>query len=184
MNQVLFITPDNSPLAATARLMAEAGSNVRVNSTVQDTVQYLKSSRISNIATALILADPSVGVRIARRRLAEAGFDIPVLSAEPQNTALPARDNALRNDQSSPRALIGRPLVEVERELIIETLKACGGNRTRTSNLLGISIRTMRNKIRQYATQGIDVPAPPSVSDTPLDIANRNPSSDTGEPHR
>ncbi len=41
-------------------------------------------------------------------------------------------------------------LREMERRLLARTLEATGGNRTRTAELLGISIRTVRNKIRAY----------------------------------
>ena len=55
---------------------------------------------------------------------------------------------------------VGRTVAEVERDLIIDTLKHCLGNRTRATNLLRISIRTMRNKLNKYASEGIDIPAP------------------------
>ena len=54
--------------------------------------------------------------------------------------------------------LIGATVGEVERELVLQTLARCGGNRTRAARVLGISVRTLRNKIRQYAADGIDVP--------------------------
>lgn len=54
--------------------------------------------------------------------------------------------------------LVGRTLADVERDLIIETLAHCGGNRTRTADILGISIRTLRNKLKDYAASGIAVP--------------------------
>ena len=44
----------------------------------------------------------------------------------------------------------GLSLREMERELIIKTLKDANNNRTRTAKLLGISIRTLRNKLREY----------------------------------
>jgi DNA-binding NtrC family response regulator len=56
--------------------------------------------------------------------------------------------------------LIGATVGEVERELVLQTLARCDGNRTRAARVLGLSVRTMRNKIRLYTTDGIDVPAP------------------------
>ena len=63
--------------------------------------------------------------------------------------------------------LVGRTVAEVERDLILETLRQCLGNRTRAAALLGISIRTLRNKLNDYAANGIAVPQPgaePSVA--------------------
>ncbi|MFC1693879.1 sigma-54 interaction domain-containing protein, partial [Candidatus Latescibacterota bacterium] len=45
---------------------------------------------------------------------------------------------------------IGTSLDEVERELILRTLETEGGNRTNTAEILGISVRTLRNKLAQY----------------------------------
>jgi DNA-binding NtrC family response regulator len=58
------------------------------------------------------------------------------------------------------RGLIGRTVAEVERDLILETLKHCLGNRTHAANILGISIRTLRNKLNEYAHDGMPVPPP------------------------
>jgi DNA-binding NtrC family response regulator len=56
--------------------------------------------------------------------------------------------------------LIGSTVGEVERELVLQTLVRCNGNRTHAARILGLSIRTLRNKIRLYAARGIDVPPP------------------------
>ena len=48
----------------------------------------------------------------------------------------------------------------VERELILETLRHCHGNRTHTANILGISIRTLRNKLNEYAGNELNIPPP------------------------
>jgi DNA-binding NtrC family response regulator len=58
------------------------------------------------------------------------------------------------------RALVGRTVADVERDLILETLKHCLGNRTHAANILGISIRTLRNKLNEYADVGVPIPAP------------------------
>jgi len=55
--------------------------------------------------------------------------------------------------------LIGATVDEVERELVLQTLARCDGNRTRAARVLGISVRTLRNKIREYSASGIEVPA-------------------------
>src|SRR5262245_6714473 len=60
------------------------------------------------------------------------------------------------------RALVGRTLADVERDLILETLKHCLGNRTHAANILGISIRTLRNKLNEYTSDGVPVPPPGS----------------------
>ena len=56
--------------------------------------------------------------------------------------------------------LIGSTVGEIERELVLQTLARCDGNRTRAARVLGVSVRPLRNKIRQYSAEGIDVPAP------------------------
>ncbi|HIJ38936.1 MAG TPA: sigma-54-dependent Fis family transcriptional regulator, partial [Rhodospirillaceae bacterium] len=58
------------------------------------------------------------------------------------------------------KALVGRTVADVERDLIIDTLEHCLGNRTHAATILGISIRTLRNKIRQYSDEGVAVPPP------------------------
>ena len=58
------------------------------------------------------------------------------------------------------RALVGRTVSDVERDLILDTLDHCLGNRTHAANILGISIRTLRNKLREYSQAGIRVTQP------------------------
>jgi DNA-binding NtrC family response regulator len=58
------------------------------------------------------------------------------------------------------RSLVGRTVADVERDLILETLKHCLGNRTHAANILGISIRTLRNKLNEYSSAGVPIPAP------------------------
>jgi DNA-binding NtrC family response regulator len=65
------------------------------------------------------------------------------------------------------RALVGRTVAEVERDLILETLKHCLGNRTHAANVLGIAIRTLRNKLNEYAADGVPVPPPGGTGGEP-----------------
>jgi hypothetical protein len=66
------------------------------------------------------------------------------------------------------RRLIGLPIRVVERDLILETLTHTHGNRTLAARLLGVSVRTLRNRIAQYSaeartTTNQPVIAPPSA---------------------
>ena len=54
-------------------------------------------------------------------------------------------------------SLVGRTVSEVEKELIISTLDHCSGNRTHAATILGISIRTLRNKLKEYANSNLTV---------------------------
>jgi DNA-binding NtrC family response regulator len=72
-----------------------------------------------------------------------------------QAAALPA--------ETAARALVGSTVAEVERDLIIGTLYHCLGNRTHAANILGISIRTLRNKLKQYTSEGVAVPHPGEI---------------------
>ncbi|HEY2033233.1 MAG TPA: sigma-54 dependent transcriptional regulator [Rhizomicrobium sp.] len=56
------------------------------------------------------------------------------------------------------RGLVGRTVADVERDLILDTLDHCLGNRTHAANILGISIRTLRNKLREYSSSGLAIP--------------------------
>ncbi|MDP1730664.1 MAG: sigma-54 dependent transcriptional regulator [Devosia sp.] len=67
---------------------------------------------------------------------------------------------ASRAAESASLAMVGRTVADVERDLILDTLDHVLGNRTHAANILGISIRTLRNKLNQYADGGTFVPAP------------------------
>lgn len=48
------------------------------------------------------------------------------------------------------KSLVGQTVNSVEKDLILNTLEHCLGNRTKAANILGISIRTLRNKLKAY----------------------------------
>jgi DNA-binding NtrC family response regulator len=51
---------------------------------------------------------------------------------------------------SSPEWRPGLSLGEMERQLFVMTLESTGGNRARAAELLGVSLRTVRNKVREF----------------------------------
>lgn len=60
------------------------------------------------------------------------------------------------------RSFVGQTVAEMEKALILDTLSHCLGNRTHAATILGISIRTLRNKLNEYADAGTPIPAPQS----------------------
>ena len=62
--------------------------------------------------------------------------------------------------ETASRAYVGQTVAAMEQQLIIDTLQHCLGNRTHAATILGISIRTLRNKLKEYTEAGIAVPAP------------------------
>ncbi len=61
-------------------------------------------------------------------------------------------------EETGEAPAVGQTVAGMERRLIIDTLKHTLGNRTTAANILGISIRTLRNKLKQYQEEGYDVP--------------------------
>jgi DNA-binding NtrC family response regulator len=53
------------------------------------------------------------------------------------------------------RWLVSSPIRDVERDLVLETLANTHGNRTASARLLGVSVRTLRNKIAEYLAEGM-----------------------------
>jgi two-component system response regulator FlrC len=85
------------------------------------------------------------------------GRGLPVRVAEA--TPAPGDSAAAKAfDAAGTAVLVGKTVATVERELIIDTLSHCLGNRTHAANILGISIRTLRNKLKQYSEEGVMVP--------------------------
>jgi len=92
-----------------------------------------------------------------------------ILTPDGQRSGVPAGDaasdaavpaGAPDDAEAATNGLVGRTVADVERDLIIDTLYHCLGNRTHAANILGISIRTLRNKLKQYADDGVRVPMP------------------------
>ncbi len=87
----------------------------------------------------------------------EIGSDAIELAGEER---LAAAVTAAAGQEAGIAGLVGRTVEDVERGLIIETLGHTLGNRTHAATILGISIRALRNKLRDYAQAGIAVPPP------------------------
>ncbi|WP_369058627.1 sigma-54 dependent transcriptional regulator [Caulobacter sp. 73W] len=92
-------------------------------------------------------------------------FAIRLPDGQPMSaTASGGENNVARSAsmaaEAVQRSFVGQTVSEVEQQLILDTLQHCLGNRTHAANILGISIRTLRNKLKEYSEAGVDVPAP------------------------
>ena len=79
---------------------------------------------------------------------------------EPEDPEAVAREaeNQPEPPGSADEALSVMPLHEMEKKLIFKSLDKTSGNRTQAAELLGISVRTLRNKLNEYKSQGLPIP--------------------------
>ncbi len=75
----------------------------------------------------------------------------PTSAASPDMTGQPLPPTNLKE------AMSVMPLHEMEKQLILKSLDETSGNRTMAAQLLGISVRTLRNKLNEYREQGLEV---------------------------
>ncbi|MFM8941161.1 MAG: sigma-54 interaction domain-containing protein [Phenylobacterium sp.] len=78
----------------------------------------------------------------------------------PADPAVRTAQAAVSAAEAVSRGFVGQTVAAMEQQLILETLEHCLGNRTHAANILGISIRTLRNKLKEYSEAGVSVPAP------------------------
>ncbi len=91
----------------------------------------------------------------------------PVIGAE--DIVLHGREQPVESRGEGPSASplpLGTTMREMERQLILQTLNGTGGNRTKTARMLGISLRTLRNKLNEFGLQ--DRPARFAHSRAPI----------------
>lgn len=82
----------------------------------------------------------------------------PSQAPDPQDVSSASEQGKMISDNAAGiETLIGKTIADVERDMIINTLEHTLGNRTHAAKILGISIRTLRNKLNQYQDDGIDV---------------------------
>jgi DNA-binding NtrC family response regulator len=93
------------------------------------------------IERAVILTEP--GQEIQPADLSPM-FPLELLEAHGSAFESPGIPN---NSLAFPTKIV--PLEQIEKEYIQHALRQAGGNRTHTAHLLGISIRTLRNKLNQ-----------------------------------
>ncbi|GJE57934.1 sigma-54-dependent transcriptional regulator FlbD [Methylobacterium trifolii] len=125
-------------------------------------------------AQAIVMKNPWRGnVRelentLHRAVLLASGSEIgPEAIMTPEGDVIAAADGpavrAAQMAEAATRGLVGRTVAQVECDLILDTLDHCLGNRTHAARILGISIRTLRNKLNEYVDSGLQVAEPGGI---------------------
>jgi two-component system response regulator FlrC len=65
--------------------------------------------------------------------------------------------NNMCSANQNDKPIVDKSIADVEKELILNTLKKHNGNRTKTAEVLGITVRTLRNKLNEFKKEGINV---------------------------
>lgn len=112
----------------------------------------------------LLATGPEIDVDAIRlpdgRPLLEGGSAAPSPIASTYDAGVAG--HAAQMADAMTRSFVGQTVAEMEKTLILDTLNHCLGNRTHAATILGISIRTLRNKLNEYADEGTAIPAPQS----------------------
>ena len=117
-------------------------------------LEHLESDRplqLDESAHELLRAHPWPG---NVRELVQALERAAILAHGPVITAADLEDGAASPLRIGLGSLAGLTVREVERRLIVDTLARTRNNRTQAAKLLGISIRTLRNKLAEYRARG------------------------------
>lgn len=112
----------------------------------------------------LLATGPEIDIDAIRlpdgRPLLEGGSTAPSPTASTYDAGVAG--HAAQMADAMTRSFVGQTVAEMEKTLILDTLNHCLGNRTHAATILGISIRTLRNKLNEYADEGTPIPAPQS----------------------
>ena len=151
---VIGVTP-----AALAALVGYAWpGNVReLKNVLESAVLFAAGTRIdvSDLPAAVrgrAAAAPAGAPAAAKPRSGEwpAVRPAPVASAEAAPEALAVSSVAAPEEPASVATFVGKTMAEIEREAILTALQVTGGNRRRAAEALGIGLRTLQRKLKEY----------------------------------
>lgn len=132
-------------------LTDEQDADFATSAPAQPAVNAPDPTGVSSASVHSETATPNIG------RSENEDIAAPTPTSTPTSTSAPAPVTADSSQDVQIAHLIGRSVADVERDLIINTLDHCIGNRTQAAKILGISIRTLRNKLNQYKEDGINI---------------------------
>lgn len=146
---------------AALELVREQGADIVMIDVRLDVPRLLAAMKAERIAAPVIACGVEASAELAVAAIRAGARDYVPLPPDRELIAaalmLVASMQAEDADARGIDALVGQSMAAVERELILRTLDKCRGNRTSASAILGISVRTMRNKLREFEGAGFRV---------------------------
>lgn len=145
---------------ATKKLSAQAATKIQ-NHHWRGNIRELENTMHRAVLMSMQNEIEADAVHIAgMATTAESPAPVATKSPDPAgvSSATPEQKTEPTEHTAEVENLVGRTIADVERQMILNTLDHCLGNRTHAANILGISIRTLRNKIAQYRDEGINIP--------------------------
>ncbi|MDR2884353.1 MAG: sigma-54 dependent transcriptional regulator [Deferribacteraceae bacterium] len=83
--------------------------------------------------------------------------EVAAVAVEPEKEVAPKTTPEVVAQAESQPPSVGKTIADMERELILNTLNQVEWNRTRAAEILGITVRTLRNKLHEYRDAGIEL---------------------------
>lgn len=169
---ILLVGGAASELCLAAGMAGDLGADVRMIHGLGDALACLRKGGVD-----LVLVEVSLDVAGLIGELRRERLNIPVVACgiaataeqavaavragardyvplPPERELIAAVLHSFAHPEPPVADLVGQTVDDVERALILSTLEHCGGNRTSASLILGISIRTMRNKLKAFTDAG------------------------------
>jgi DNA-binding NtrC family response regulator len=75
-----------------------------------------------------------------------------------------AAAQAARDDERTVRVAVGTTVDEAERQLILKTLHSTHNNKTRAAEILGITTKTLQNKLKEYSAAAGSAENAPAIA--------------------
>jgi DNA-binding NtrC family response regulator len=77
-------------------------------------------------------------------------FAAPVMAAAEETASPSGEVKRYLEDRNTVRVEVGTTVDEAERQLILKTLDSTHNNKTKAAEILGISSKTLQNKLKEY----------------------------------
>jgi DNA-binding NtrC family response regulator len=126
----------------------------------------------NTVERATILAGTGlIGVEHLPPHFGEPGYATRFIPASELAVAAPQSAAREREDDHTVHVEVGTTVDEAERQLILKTLHSTHNNKTRAAEILGITTKTLQNKLKEYANTAASNGSSPAAIDPSAAVA-------------